>query len=426
MSARSTALAVLERCRRDGAWSGAALDAEIRRNDLTERDAALASALCLGVIQNSSFCDYYIDTFCDHKLEPKVRDILRLGIYQLLCMDRIPASAAVNESVKLTDKRAAGMVNAVLRKIAAKKNELPEIPGKGTPKYLSIRYSHPLAFTEQLCAEKGYSFAEQFLQADNDPAPLTLHINTLKISADAYKLLLRERGIVFTEFDGLPELVELSGGKVPSLPGFDDGLFFVQDRAAAAAVAAADVRPGMKVLDVCSAPGGKSFAAAIAMQNEGSILSCDIHEKKLERVRSGAGRLGIRILETKARDARQAEPDWNGKYDVVLADVPCSGFGVIRKKPEIRQKDLTEAGRLPEIQLAILRNVASYVAEGGVLLYSTCTILKAENEAVVEQFLLENTGFVREAFSGAPAGEKTFWPHLDHTDGFFAAKLRRR
>lgn len=437
MNPREAALAALERCRRDGAWSGAAIDTAIKKYALDRRDAALASRLCLGVLQNSRLLDFYINSYSSipaDKLEEKVRDILRLGIYQLTMLDKIPARAAVNESVALCKScgcgRASGLVNAVLRKIAACSGSLPPVPGEGSAEYLSIKYSHPRWIGEKITKQQGYAFAEQFLAANNCPAPLDLQVNTLKTGKeDIVRSLLR----LEMEFS-LPEYPEnclsLKGGNVSALPGFEEGLFYVQDRAAAMAVQILGLKPGMQVLDACAAPGGKSFAAAIAMENKGSILSCDIHEKKLPLIQRGAERLGLDIIRTRQADAREPLPELSGRFDAVIADVPCSGLGVIRKKPEIREKTEEETARLPRIQQDILENLSRCVNPGGLLLYSTCTVLREENQDVVKGFLSRHSGFEPVDFAvGSKRSEQgmyTFWPNTDNTDGFFAAKLRRK
>lgn len=432
MTSREAALAALERCRRDKAWSNASIDNVITKYELDKRDAALASRLCLGVLQNCTLCDFYIDSLCSSKLEPKVRDILRMGAYQLLFLDKIPARAAVNESVRLCKKvgyaRASGLVNAVLRRISS--GDLPEIPGKGGAEYLTVRYSHPLWIAERLISAYGYAFTEAFFAADNTPPKLCVQVNELKTDVRDYAYSLEETGIEYTEYVLPSGCIELAGGNVTELPGFREGLFYVQDRAARTAVEIASPKPGMNVLDACAAPGGKSFAAAIAMKNKGHILSCDIHEKKLALIRNGAERLGIDIIETAAADARVFDESRAESFDIVIADVPCSGMGVIRKKPEIREKAEEEIAALPGIQLEILRNLSRYVCPGGTLLYSTCTVLKEENEAVIRGFLSENMDFELEPFEvcGVKSldGMYTFWPNVDATDGFFAAKIRRK
>lgn len=432
--ARQAALENLERFRRDGTWSGSGIDSAIKKYSLDGREAALTARLCLGVLQNSSLCDYYIGCYCRSRLEPKVRDILRLGVYQLLFMDKIPARAAVSESVALCKAggyaRAAGLVNAVLRRVAENVDALPEIPGQGTAKYLSIKYSHPEWLVQYVIDRKGYAFAEAFLASNNCPAGLTIQVNRLRVSPEEYTRALARAEIPFREVPGLPGCIELEGGSAVALPGFDQGLLYVQDRAARTAVEIAAPMPGMQVLDACSCPGGKSFAAAIAMENRGSILSCDIHEKKLRLVHSGAERLGIEIIDTLPRDAREPDESLHQRFDLVIADVPCSGLGVIGKKPEIRNKDRASLEGLPAIQRDILCNLADFVRPGGTLLYSTCTVLEEENEKVVHSFLSERDDYMLEGFSVAgidcPDGMYTFWPNVDGTDGFFAARLIRK
>lgn len=431
-TARDAALEAITRCRRDQAWSGASIDNVINKHGLDRRDAALAAKLSLGVLQNSRLCDFYIDCYCQSKLEPKLRDILRMGVYQLLFLDRVPARAAVNETVALCKKqgfaKAAGLVNAVLRRIADNKHNLPEIPGKGSAEYLAIKYSHPEWFAQYIIGLKGYEFAEAFLAENNAEAGLDIQVNRLKISAEDYAQKLDEASIAYI-MESPEGCFRLEGGAATQLPGFDEGLFYVQDKAARLALEIAGARPGMKVLDCCSSPGGKSFAAAVAMNNDGSIISCDIHEKKLRLVKSGAERLGINIIQTRPMDAREYAEEFEGSFDLVVADVPCSGMGVISKKPEIRNKNWEEIKSLPAIQLDILRNVSRYIAPGGLLLYSTCTVMKEENEDVVSSFLEENDSFRTESFEicgiRAENGIYTFWPNVDGTDGFFAARLRK-
>lgn len=432
MNARQTALEALTRCRRDGAWSGDLLDSLIRRAGLERRDAALASRLCLGVLQNEALCDYYIGCFYDKKLEPQVRDILRLGVYQLLFLDRMPARAAVSETVELCRlsrcARAAGLVNAVLRRVAGEKENLPPVPGEGTAAYLSVRYSHPHWLCEYLIERKGYAFAEAFLAANNEPAKLCLQINTLKIEQADYLRTLSGLDIPCTEREPVG-CVELEGGLASALPGYEEGLFYVQDRAARLAAEIAGAEPGMRVLDACSCPGGKSFASAIRMKNRGEILSCDIHEKKLRLLESGAERLGITIIRTRTMDARVFDAELENAFDLVIADVPCSGLGVIAKKPEIRRKDRETLRGLPEIQYAILDNLSRYVKPGGALLYATCTVLTEENEDVAQRFLQNHGEYRADDFSlceiESTDGMVTFWPNVNGTDGFFAARFIR-
>lgn len=410
---RKTALDALERCRRADAWSSQTLSALLERRELSGRDAAFCSRLFLGTLQNLYYLDYCIDRYAKGKLEPKLRDILRLGAYQLLLMDRVPATAAVNESVKLCKlcgyTRAAGLVNAVLRRIAS--NGAPEIANKGSAQYLSTRWSHPLALVEELIALRGYEGAEAVLAMNNEAAPTYIQTNTLKTTPEA--LCAAVGG---TAFDGVSGCIMLSGGAVAERSEFQDGLFFVQDPAARAAVFMAEAKAGMRVLDACAAPGGKSFAAAMDMQGKGEIVSCDISGAKLSLVADGAERMGLDIIDCRVRDARSIQ---EGMFDLIFADVPCSGLGVIRKKPEIRYRSGAEAAGLPALQGDILRHLASFVKPNGVLLYSTCTWREAENQGVTHAFCEQNKSFEIEQ-------ERTFWPDTDGTDGFYACRIRRK
>lgn len=430
--AREAAVFALERTRRDGAWSSALSDAMKTKYDLDSRSLSLAVSISLGVLQNTALLDYYIDlnSKSASKIEPKVRDIMRSGAYQLIFMDKIPASAAVNESVALCKKlgysRASGFCNAVLRKIASCADKLPEPPGKGTAKYLSVKYSHPQQLAQYIIDRRGYDAAEAFLAADNTIPDTCLQVNTLKITPDELMARLLAESIPCSMHPWLPNCI-VTAGSVSSMPGFGEGLFYVQDPAAKCAVLAAALEPGMYVLDSCAAPGGKSFAAAIAMRNEGSIDSCDLHDKKIRLISEGAQRLGLSCINAFPHDARAA---FDRQYDAIIADVPCSGYGVIRKKPEIRYKPLEDSASMPAIQAAILENLSQYVKPGGVIVYSTCTVLERENEDVVKAFLRAHAEFSAEGFTlpngeTAADGYMTFWPDIHGTDGFFVSKLRR-
>lgn len=430
-SAREAAFAALTACEKQHAWSDQAIKNESKKRALSARDAALAARLCYGVVQNQLLLDDWINAYSktpSHKLDAPVRLSLRLGLYQLYFLDRIPANAAVNESVNLVrkytkNKGAAGLTNAVLRAFQ-RRGEVP------LPKELSLRYSHPAALVALLEQELGGD-VEPLLAVNNTPTEIVLQTNTQKTTTQALLSSLVENGV---EAEGHPWmddcLLVQKSGDLEQLEPFRQGHFYVQDCAAKLAALIADPQPGDKVLDACAAPGGKSFACAMRMEDQGEILSRDMHENKLRRIQSGAKRLGLQCIHTAAADARVYQPELEHYFDVVLADVPCSGLGIIRKKPDIRYKDLKETEHLPAIQLDILANVARYVRPGGTLVYSTCTVLRRENEAVVETFLRENPEFSLEAFTvpgpiGQAGGQITLWPHIHGTDGFFIAKLRR-
>ena len=437
-SGRETALAVLTACRRLDAWSDGALKAACRRDGLDRREAAFAARLTYGVLQNAALLDFYLGKYCAQpveKLEPFVRDVLRLGACQILFMDRVPDSAAVSQAVEMVKshrrQRAAGLVNAVLRKLSANKEHLPAIPEGDAGAYLSIRYSHPRWLAERLLALLGREEAEAFLAADNEAAPLVIQHNPLTCTLPELEESLGVSGVQWTPHPWLPGCGTISGGgDLEKLPAFEKGWFRVQDAAARLSVLAAGVCKGSRVLDVCAAPGGKSFAAAADMAGEGEIISCDIHPHKLALIEKGAQRLGIGCISTQLADGRENRPEWNDSFDIVLCDVPCSGLGVIRKKPEIRYKDPQALRGLPGIQRAILDNAGRYVKPGGVLLYSTCTILPEENERVTAAFLAEHPEYEAAAFSlpgglEALEGVLTLWPQRHGTDGFYLCKMRK-
>ncbi len=439
VNAREAALKALTRVRRSGAWSDTALNSILLKEKLDERDASLASRIFYGVMQNLALCDFYISVFSTVKtikMEPQVLDILRLCVYQLVFMSKIPVNAAVNEGVELTKKyanpRAAGLVNAVLRKIAANQSRLPAVTGATASERLSVQYSHPAWLVDAFLERLGENGAEALLSANNSEAVMTVKVNTLKTDSESLKTALREEQVDAVSHPWLSDCLELRNTRqLERLEAFNNGDFYVQDPAATLAVLAAQVKPGMFFVDACAAPGGKSFAAAIEMKDSGRILSCDVNEKKLNRVTQGARRLRLRSIETRVMDASVANNELVGKADIVLADVPCSGFGVIRKKPEIRYKPPKETEKLPELQLQILDNLSQYVKPGGILLYSTCTVLQRENEDIIKAFLEAHREYTPEPFrlpgpaGDAGAGMAALWPHIHGTDGFFICRLKR-
>ena len=441
LNAREIALKSLIAMRRDSAWSDKALNKIIGAEVPDAKDLALASQITNGVLQNRTLCDYYIRLYSSvplRKIEPQILDILRISFYQIICLTKIPHSAAVNEGVKLAKKyshqRAASYVNAVLRKLAANAGSLPKIKADSDAERLSIEFSHPLWLTEAFVQRLGYDEAAALLTANNALSiPITAQVNTLKYTMDEVRDLLRADGIEAEVHGFLTDCLLLTGaGNIAELRAFKKGAFYVQDAAARLSVIASGVCAGDTVIDCCAAPGGKSFTTAVAMKNRGRIIALDKYENKLRFIKEGASRLGIDIIEAFAHDSSQFYEEFSGLADVVIADVPCSGTGVIRKKPEIRYKAFEDIAGLPEIQKSILQNAASYVKPGGILLYSTCSLLKMENEDVIAEFLNNNSSFalakaeLPKSFDKDFSGEATLWPQRDDTDGFFICKMRRK
>ena len=436
MGARETALTALIACRKEDAWSNGVLKEYIRRDHLDRREAALATRLCYGVLQNRILLDHYLTQLLTGKLKtlhPALRDVLHLGLYQLYFMDKIPVSAAVNESVSLAKKyckklqSAPGLVNGVLRSADRQRDSIRQ------PKGYAEKYSHPQELVDLLKANVGKERLEKMLIANNAAPETTVQVNTLRTDTDSLLQRLLTEGVTAKKHSWMDDCLVLSGtGSLEELESFREGLYYVQDPAAKLSVLCAQIPQNAKVLDCCSAPGGKSFAAAMALKGTGSIISCDIHPHKVPLIQAGAERLGMDNLTAQVQDASQFVPQWEEQMDVVIADVPCSGYGIIRKKPDIRYKAPDTMVELPQMQLAILTNQARYVKKGGVLLYSTCTLLKRENEEVVEAFLNENREFTLEKlslpknFPENNTGMLTLVPGEYDTDGFFISRLRRK
>ena len=440
MDAREAAMLALNACQRQGGWSDGALKKQLAAAELSGRDAALATQLCFGVLQNQLLLDFYLSKFSNiplKRMEGKVVQTLRLGAYQMLFLTRIPHSAAVNSAVTLVkthckNPRAAGMVNGILRSMERSLQNMPVIPQGDPVAYLSTLYSHPEWHVKEFILSLGEEETAQLLAADNSQPPTAGMVNTTRTTAEELKAKLEADHVEAEPHPWLENCLLLSRtGDLERLEAFQQGLFYVQDPASRLAVLAAGAKPGMKVLDCCAAPGGKSFAAAIAMENQGEIVSCDLHPHKKKLIQAGADRLGLTIITPKTADGKVFRPEWENAFDLVLVDAPCSGLGVIRKKPDIRYKDPAPLADLPAVQLDILRNAARYVKPGGTLMYSTCTLLYRENGEVVETFLAENNSYKAEAFilpgpvGLVQSGSVTLWPHRHGTDGFFISKMRR-
>ncbi len=435
MGARETALNVLIACRKEEGWSNGLLKAYIARDRLDGREAALATRLCYGVVQNRILLDHYLAQLLTGKiknLHPALRDILHIGLYQLYKMDKIPPSAAVNEAVALARKyckglpSAPGLVNGVLRNAVRSAGQLREPTG------WQELYSHPQKLIDLLKPYVGSAHMEQMLRANNDIPPTVIQVNTLRTTVQALAGQLEEAGVGVRPHSWQENCLVLTGtGSVDRLEAFREGLFYVQDAAAKLSVLCAGITPGQQVLDCCAAPGGKSFAVAMALEGQGHIVSCDVYEHKTQLIQKGAQRLGLDNLQVRCQDASEFVPQWEGAMDTVICDVPCSGYGIIRKKPDIRYKDPDRMRELPQLQLKILSNQSRYVKPGGVLLYSTCTLVREENEGVVERFLALHPEFELEplplcpVFSKNDSGMLALIPGQYDTDGFFICRLRR-
>ena len=426
MTARETAFRILNRCEKQQQYSNLALDSALKKEPYNDADRALITTLVYGVLEKKLTLDYQISHLSSRPMDeisPEALTALRMGIYQLAFLDRIPDHAAVNETVSLAGKKPAGFINAILRSFLRQKKQLLYPANADFAEFLSIRYSIGLPLCKRFLDAFGPERTRSILEAFEVQPPLTIRVNTLKTNRDALIAQLRENG-----YDATPTPLAKNGirihGKaaVPTLCGFEEGLFFVQDEASQLCVEALDAHPDMRVLDTCACPGSKSFGIAMEMQNRGSLTACDLHASKLSLVRSGAERLGISILTVQERDARTPTPAWEteqARFDRILCDVPCSGFGVLAKKPELRYKDPSVSDNLPDIQLDILRNSFRFLKTGGKLVYSTCTVLPEENEQNLHRFLDETP-------DAQLLRADTFFPDIDKTDGFFVSVLTKR
>ncbi|MBR5528155.1 MAG: 16S rRNA (cytosine(967)-C(5))-methyltransferase RsmB [Clostridia bacterium] len=435
MTPRQAALLSVNSCIGNGRYTNLELSSVIKKYKFEGLDKSFFTALFYGTVEKMLTIDYCITKLSSvkpEKMDNMVMCLLRTGIYQILFMDKVPDSAAVNESVELAKrycpKSSVGYVNAVLRNASRGKEKLFEAMRaekglRGISVISSIPEDILSCWQESYGKQNAVKIAAHFAAATPS---VTLRVNTLKTTREK---MLAALGAIASPSDVADSAICLSGSfPVEELYGFSDGLFFVQDEAsqlASSLINRNTVPAGGTVIDVCSCPGGKSFSAAINLENCADIYSFDLHENKMSLVVNGAERLGITSIKTRAQDGRECVPELLGKADAVICDVPCSGLGVIAKKPDIRYKPFCEAERLPEIQSAILSSAVRYLKPGGTLIYSTCTLNKKENEDIVNAFLEKNKGYrlSEDIIIDQKCGMATIFPFEHNTDGFFIAKI---
>ncbi len=424
--ARRKAYLSLVKSTREGAFANLEANFVMKSEALTGEDRSLYRHLYFGVVERKITLDYLLSRLCDtplNKVSLEVLCNLELGAFQILFSDGIPDRAAIFEAGELAKEftpASLSLINAVLRRLSREKSETLaylDLPGK---KGLALRYGYPRYLVGLWQEAYGKETCEAILAAQNKRAALTLRVNTLKTDLSSLSALLQENGISHHKNPLCQNALSLEEHTNPtSLPGWEEGLFFVQDAAAAHATDRLGAKKGERVLDLCAAPGGKSYGAALDMEGEGEILSFELHENRLPLILEGARRLGIRILSAEQNDSSLPRPELRGRFDRVICDVPCSGWGTIAKKPDIRHKKKEEAEELPRLQRAILESAADAVKAGGVILYSTCTLNPAENEGVTDAFLAEHKDFCR-------VGEaETIFPVGGENDGFFCDLLRK-
>ncbi|MBR0600221.1 16S rRNA (cytosine(967)-C(5))-methyltransferase RsmB [Sinanaerobacter chloroacetimidivorans] len=387
---------------------------------------AFVRELVYGVLENKIYLDYMIGHFVKTpvaKMKTSDITVLRMGFYQLKYMNSVPEYAAVNESVSLAKrfcKGREGFVNGVLRSFIREGKEvaLPDRE-KDLVNFFSIKYSYEPWIVELWLDQYAVDFVEELLAAGNLTPDLVIRVNTLKTSRQDLRRRVASKGFEVKDGYLCKEALHVTGGNLLSGPLYKNGFFSVQDESSMLAVNILDPKPGELIMDVCAAPGGKSLAIAEKMENMGEITSWDIYKRKVAVIDKEAERLGIKIITTKTWDATRVDSSMIEKADRVIVDAPCSGLGVVRRKPEIKyKKQSREISELPKKQLAILSASSKYVKPGGVLLYCTCTISTLENQKVVGEFLKKNPSFQKES-------ALQLLPNINNTDGFFICKMRK-
>lgn len=452
-SARLIALEVLVKVEQSGAYSNIQLNKALHDASLSRQDAALATEIVYGTISRKLTIDYWLATFVSkgiHKLQPWVHQLLRLSMYQLLWLDRIPEHAVVNEAVNIAKKKGhqgiSSMVNGVLRNVIRQQNQLQlaNINLQNDVETLSVRYSFPEWMVERWLDRYGVETTEHILKSSNAVPNSSIRVNTMKTSVTELIHQLAEIGIEAEPSPLAPAGINVTqGGHLASLEAFASGLFSLQDESSMLVAEVVAPKPGMTILDACAAPGGKSLHIGELMRGQGKLISNDLHEHKRQLIEAGAKRLGLSHIETLSGDAAKlAEALPSSSFDAVLLDAPCSGLGVIKRKPEIKwTKQESDITAIAHIQEQLLSAMSRLVKPGGVLVYSTCTIAQEENEEQIAKFLenheqfeldpswpqsilqrLREQGIVDDNFNG----QLQLLPQHANSDGFFIARLKRR
>lgn len=442
-SVRRLAAEILLKVETRKAYADILLDETSRTAALDERDRALLTELTYGTLRWRGAIDHRLSRYLRRPLEQSdalIRNLLRVSAYQLLHLDRIPGYAAVNEAVELAkaygSQGAAGFVNGVLRSLLREVPESTPVAGDLSAASLSVRYSHPKWLVQRWLDEFGPDQTQALMRANNEKPPLTLRVNSLKATRDELLDCLLRADLQASSAPLSPQGVLLpSAGAVEKLPGFDEGLFQVQGEASQLVSYLLSPHAGERILDACAAPGGKTTHIAELMKDNGEVVALDISARGIEKIRQNVQRLGLKSVRFLRAEASEAFAESiAGPYDRILVDAPCSGLGTLRGHPEIKwHRGESDVRRLSELQSKILDRVAGYLKPGGILVYSTCTLSRDENERVVDNFLAAHSGFeLQDAARYLPqqAGHmvqgKYFQalPQRDNTDGFFGARLR--
>lgn len=420
-SGRRTAFQILLEVEEEKAFSNLSSNKYIKQNN--PENPAFVRELVYGVLANKLLLDYYLNLLIPsgiEKVKKREKTLLRMGLYQLKFMKNIPQYAAVNETVSLAKslcRGREGFINGVLRGYIKKQGEL-QLPCDDTDEILSVKYSFSPWIIKMWKKQYGQGSTIKLMEASNSRPVLCIRVNLMKTTVEELSHLLSEKGMVVDKGRYSDIVLYVSGSNILDLEEYKKGLFSIQDETSVLACQYLEPRPGDLVIDTCASPGGKTSAIGEMMDNRGKIISCDIYPHKLELIKKQADRLGITIIETKLLDGIKGDKALSGKADKVLVDAPCSGLGVIRKKPEIKYKEQKDIQKLIKVQSDILNNASYYVKPNGVLLYSTCTINKDENDEQIEKFIKTHEDF-------EILYEKQFLP-TDGLDGFFICKMMKK
>lgn len=448
-SARETALSVLEKWEERQAYSNLLLNQILKESPLHERDKRLVTELVYGTIQRKNTLDWILNQLVKkgiRSLEPWVRHLLRLGVYQLLYLDRIPERAAIYETVQISKKRGhrgiSGLINGVLRSFARNRNKLLPKSDPQTLTEKAIFYSHPEWMIKRMEKAYGESETKEALLSHHHPPRVSVRVNPLKITRTSFVKEWNQTESGHAKMSAFtPEGVTISGGGNPAFTQwFQEGTFTIQDESSMLVAPVLSPEPGMKVLDVCAAPGGKTTHLAEIMKNQGEIVACDVHDHKLSLIESNALRLGINIISVRQTDGRKLSKHFQpGTFDAILLDAPCSGLGVIRRKPDLKwSKEAENIDALVELQKELLDAAAPLLKPGGVLVYSTCTWEPRENSEQIVSFLERHPDFQEDhrLMDKVPDVVKNraqsggFWiqilPHHFMSDGFFISRVIKK
>lgn len=420
---RKLAAMALLRVERDGAYSNLVLNELIKNSDLDKQASAFVSALFYGVLERKITLDYLITKLSSKsvkKISPLTLQVLRSALYQILYMESVPHSAAVNEAVNIIKRSkesfASGFVNAVLR---AALRKIPSLPEEDDADSLSVRYSCGKSLISKLLSDYGPENTKRILSNVLLESTVFIRVNTLKTTVKELANLLAVDGVTCEETE-IPDSLAIKGaGSIERNRYYKQGYFHVQDLSSQLCSQSLEACAGNTVLDICAAPGGKTFTICEMMGDSGKIIACDLHSHRVELIEKGAKRLCLKSVETRVLDATKQQNDLISGFDRVLCDAPCSGSGIISRKPDIKYKDFDNNAELHSIQFAILENAFSYLKVGGKLVYSTCSILKSENEDIVSRLVsCEESAHV--------VSTKTLLPGIDDTDGFFICVIEKR